>query len=148
MNTVDLNDIFSLYTYTITQVIQHKNLFFDAELYELATHAWKNMEEKTLEIQSEIMKYIEKEAVLEKLEKHGLMGDQWEYKKSIVDHLCELLTSIKDNTLPEYFIILNKILHGLNSILGSLFSAIQIPGIELMKEFKDFIEISLKDQLV
>lgn len=38
---------------------------------------------------------------------------------------------------------LKKLLQAIYVVLGSLFQATQIPGIEILKEFKDMIEITL-----
>lgn len=93
---------------------------------------------KIIETMKSQVKSILEDSKNSKLFAFGLTGSQWKYKQSVIDELRELFN--KDNAVK----MLKNILKAINVVLCSLFAATGVPGLELMKEFKDFVEITIQ----
>lgn len=122
--------IFTQYQEVLEEIIDNEN-WFPNEIYQNIQRAWNDL--KIKDTKSSVIEGLTREKLIE----CGLSGTQWEFKESLIEFLRE---KFKEKTKKIALLLLKAI----NAVLGSLLSVTPIPGLDAMKEFKDFVEIAIE----
>lgn len=127
--------IFKQYQTVLDKIICKKD-WFPNTLHEKLGKAWNELKRTGIETAKSKI-YETQDDIRSKLEDYGLNGNQWEFKRATIDMLQDIFTR---KTIKRIAI---KLLKAINVVLCSLISAFRVPGLEVMKEFKDFVEIAI-----